>query len=459
MRFFIARLCCISMWSLALLPGCSKGGAGDPSRCGTMNDTSGKGPSDRPISRSLYAELKTPRGSFVTVPLDGIGGVYAGNKQLSKCDERGRYTIERFVLVNTKQELVAVANRVSAAFRLEYASGQTTLVSDASVASHFFDFNTTVANGAVTLLKIETSSPQAKQGERLDVHVQLQGDECGLLKSQWWLAESSGALANRQPIDSQPTLVGGSGTVSLLVPVDASASTYYIEGQVTTKNGQTLRVKRKSAAASSYDLFDEKSGIYTPTSFPVQKILVLENPDADRVGPQAVQMDAQPSRVERCQLVSFSLKLSDDRGLPTSQTVRSLLMLDDRLVANLEMSGGDVLSGGFVIPSDAPGGVWYAYPEFVRDAAGNEGRASFAGGKFTLSGLGITPKAVQAATFIVPGSPPDPTGKPDLGTTQPDLGALPVELKELKVLPTNVTRDGDAVSVQVTWKDLTGLLK
>ncbi|HND13298.1 MAG TPA: hypothetical protein PLY80_22810, partial [Pseudomonadota bacterium] len=91
-----------------VLPACSKGGAGDPTSCRKLSDPVTMGSTDRPIGRSLYVELKTPSGAFVTVPLEGIGGEYGGTKQMGKCDERGQYTVERVVLVNAKQELVAV---------------------------------------------------------------------------------------------------------------------------------------------------------------------------------------------------------------------------------------------------------------------------------------------------------------------------------------------------------------
>lgn len=465
---FLHRLfLCSCVLSCLVFSACSKGGAGESGTCRSMADPENQGPpSDRPISRSLYAEFKTPRGSYITMALDGIGGTYTGQKTMNKCDERGRYSLQRLVLVNAKQELVAVANRIlgGSSFRVDYQDGQSTVLSDASVASSFTDFNTAVSNGAVTLLEVKPDSPKLKQGERVTVQIKLQGDECGLLKSQWWLAESSGALANKQPIENQPALQGGSGAVSLFVPVLATIGDYWIEGQVTTNSGQTLRVKRQNAADATYKLFDEKSGIYTATSYPVQKVLVLDNPDADRTAPQAVQMDAQPSRAERCQTVNLSLKLSDDRGLPTSQSIKAQLMLDDKKMASIDMSGGDILYGSYLIPSDAPGGVFYAYPELVRDAAGNEAQASFSGGKFTLTGMGIAPKAVQAATFIVPEAPARPDGghpgPPDLGGGRPDAGSSFVAtLKDLRVIPASVTRDGDSMTLQVTWSDHAGTLK
>ena len=113
------------------------------------------------------------------------------------------------------------------------------------------------------------------------------------------------------------------------------------------------------------------------------------------------------------------------------------------------------------LPLDAPGGVWYAYPDKVIDAAGNEARATFAGGKFTLSGVGVaSPKQVQAATFIVPTEMIKPGELPDLAQPPADLMAsFPATLTELKVTPSAVTRDGDFLTVRVTWMDLSGTLK
>ena len=72
-----------------LLSACSKGGAGDPVSCRKLSDpVPGLPSSDRPIARSLYAELKSPSGVYSTVPLEGIGGVYSGMKPLTKCEER-----------------------------------------------------------------------------------------------------------------------------------------------------------------------------------------------------------------------------------------------------------------------------------------------------------------------------------------------------------------------------------
>ena len=97
----------------------------------------------------------------------------------------------------------------------------------------------------------------------------------------------------------------------------------------------------------------------------------------------------------------------------------------------------------------------------LRDAAGNEARSSFSGGKFTLTGNGIgSPKPVQAATFIVPTEMSKPTPTPDLGMVPLDLMAtFPATLSELKVTPSAITRDGDSVMVRVTWIDVTGSLK
>jgi len=449
-----------------VLPACSKGGAGDPTSCRKLSDPVTMGSTDRPIGRSLYVELKTPSGAFVTVPLEGIGGEYGGTKQMGKCDERGQYTVERVVLVNAKQELVAVANRLpgSASFKIDYSDGRTTSVAGTSVANYYSEYGTAVASGAVTLQTISASTAQTRQGDRVTVSVTMQGDECGLLRSQWWLATAAGQPVNGLPQNMQPAVTGGVGSVTLPVPVDLSPGTYFVEGQVVSKNGQVLGVKRQNAADTIYKLYDAKSGLYTPTTYPVVRVEVLANPDADRVAPQAVQMDATPSRVERCQPVNISLKLSDDRALPTSQTVKVWLGPDGSMLTSVELTGGETLYGTYTIPSDAPGGVWYAYPDLIRDAVGNEARSSFAGGKFTLSGNGITPKAIQAATFIVPANMAMPDGGvtplPDLGMPSADMGSsLPALLREIKVAPAAITRDGDSVAVSVKWTDVAGILK
>ncbi len=442
-----------------LLSACSKGGAGEQAMCRKMGDPGpGIPTSDRPITRSLYAEVKSPSGVYHTVALEGIGASYGGTKALTKCDERGQYTVERVVLVNAKQELVAVANRIgnTASFRIDYANGSTTSIAGAAVANYYTEYATTATSGAVTLLTVAPSTPQIRQGDRMSVSVSLQGDECGLRQSQWWLATASG-----QVVGTPQTVMGGSGSAYLVVPAELAPGTYYIEGRVDTKNGQSLDVKRQNAADTIYKLYDRKSGIYTATTYPVVKIEVQANPDADRTAPQAVQMDATPSRVERCQQVNLSLKLADERSLPSNQTVKVWLGPDGNMLTSVDLTGGETLYGTFSLPLDAPGGVWYAYPDKVIDAAGNEARATFAGGKFTLSGVGVaSPKQVQAATFIVPTEMIKPGELPDLAQPPADLMAsFPATLTELKVTPSAVTRDGDFLTVRVTWMDLSGTLK
>ena len=55
---------------------------------------------------------------------------------------------------------------------------------------------------------------------------------------------------------------------------------------------------------------------------------------------------------------------------------------------------------------------------------------------------------------------PKPTDTPDLGMAPLDLMAVfPATLSELKVTPSAITRDGDSVTVRVTWIDVTGSLK
>jgi hypothetical protein len=49
---------------------------------------------------------------------------------------------------------------------------------------------------------------------------------------------------------------------------------------------------------------------------------------------------------------------------------------------------------------------------------------------------------------------------PDLAQPPADLMAsFPATLTELKVTPSAVTRDGDFLTVRVTWMDLSGTLK
>ena len=80
----LARWCLVGGLA-AVLPACSKGGAGDTASCRKLSDPLPGGPmNDRPIARSLYAELRSPGGSYTTVPLEGIGGSYSGSMQLTK---------------------------------------------------------------------------------------------------------------------------------------------------------------------------------------------------------------------------------------------------------------------------------------------------------------------------------------------------------------------------------------
>jgi hypothetical protein len=446
------------------LGGCSKGGADTGPGCRKLSDPEPGMGSSAQLPTRLYAELKSPLGTVRGIDLDGSGGEYAGDLVLGKCDEQGPYTVERVVLVDASKRPVAIATRRGSIYEVRYNSGQLTSVSGATFANYATEYRTAATSGAVTVQLLAPQPLMVKQAESVSVSINLMStDECGLKSSTWWLANwSTGAK-----LSGDQVLSGASGMVSLRVPATITDNVY-VEGSIVLKNGKTLLVRRRLAADTNYTIIDEKAGTSVPTAVAINQIMVTQNPDADRVAPQAVSFDADPPKVERCEKVRLSLTLSDDRALPPSQTVKIWLGTNDsaKLFSATLMGGNTKIGGEVQLPQDAPHGVWYAYPEKVMDAVGNEAVGSFSAGKFTLNGAGVTPMPVMAATFIIPAPPNVPVT--DMGasvdmavpTPPPDMAmGMPATLAEVGFSPTVIMRDGEPSTLRVRWVDNAGILK
>lgn len=446
------------------LGGCSKGGLDNGPGCRKLSDPEPGMGSMTQLPNKLYAELKSPLGTVKGIDLDGSSGDYAGDLTLGKCDEQGTYTVERIMLVDASKRPVAIATRKGSIYEVRYtATGQITTVSGSAFANYATDYRTAAMSGAVTIQLLAPQPLMVKQAESVNVTVNLMSaDECGLKSSTWWLAN----WANGSKVSLDQTLMGAMGMVALRVPTTLTDSVY-VEGVITLKNGKTMQVRRRSAADTTYTLIDERAGTSVPTAVAINQITVAPNPDADRIAPQAVSFEADPPKVERCEKVRLALTLSDDRALPPSQSVKIWLGTNDsaKLFSATLMGSGSKISGEVQLPADAPHGVWYAYPEKVMDAVGNEAVGSFSSGKFTLNGAGVTPMPVMAATFIIPAPPNTPVGDmgapADMAIPQPpDMAAgMPATLAEVGFNPTVIMRDGEPSTLRVRWVDNAKILK
>lgn len=466
-RFFASHAAAFSVASLLpLAVGCSKGGAPEMQESGCKKvselDPATK---DGQLPKALYAELRGATGASFGITLDGSGGIYSGMRAFGKCDAADTYYVERAVLVSATGQPVAVARRNPMGFLVEYENGQTLQATGASFTSIASSYTTTASAPSLKVASLMLNgSNVVQQGERINVQVTLGDEVCGVKESKWWLVADTSPGA--EPTLEPAVLPGGSGVISLQIPTTISAGAYAIEGQVTlATGGRVLRIRRSAASDTRYKVIDPRGGTPVDTEAGVLKLTVEANPDGDRVPPTPVAMDAAPASVQRCQPVSLSLRVADDKRLPTSQNVKVFLgPAESPKLLSLLLTGGETLSGKLQIPSDAPFGVWYAYPELVRDAVGNEGRGTFSAGKFTLTGNGTTSPPVMAATFIVPSGAAVPdfgSGMPDAGTTPPDLGGmqLPAALAAIAVMPPTATKEGDTLTVTVTWNDLKMILK
>lgn len=453
------------------LPGCSKGGVPEPDAmtCKKLADFDASG-GDGQLPKALYAEMKSTSagGASFGVMLEGSMGIYSGMRAFSKCDASDTYYLERAVLISAVGQPVAIAQRSPTGYAITYQSGQMATATGASFTSNTVTYS---ATGGMPSAKVQIvtlgGSSMVKLGDRITAQIAVGDEVCGIRESKWWLVPDGSPGST--PVGESVTLPGGSGNLALRVPTTISTGTYAIEGQVTLNNGgRVLGVRRQSSTDTRYKMYDPRGGTFVDSDVTVVKLIVGDNPEADRTPPVVVGMDATPASVSRCQQVNLSLRLADDRGLPSSQQVKLILgTADAPKLFSTVVSGGDLLTGAVVMPQDAPSGVWYAYPESVRDGAGNEAKGALAGGKVTLTGNGITGQPVMAATFILPSGNIVPDfGTPSLdgGTTMlPDLGMagsqLPAALSAVSVTPSTATKEGDAITVTVTWTDLKQILK
>lgn len=468
-----APLFALNLALASLVPmqtGGSKGGAPEQDGGGCKKlaelDPAAK---DSQLPKQLYAELRGSTGATFGVMLDGTGGIYAGQRAFSKCDAADNYIVERAVLINANSQPVAVARHNPTGYLVEYESGQTMQAMGAS----FTNISTTYSSAAsAPVLKVAavslSGSNTVKQGDRVSVQISLADELCGIRESKWWLVGEKSPGPGAEPSYEPQVLPGGSGMVSLQVPTTLAAGNYVVEGQVTLNNGgRVLRVRRNVDTDKRYKIVDPRGGTPLDTEAGIVLLTVESNPEGDRIPPTPVSMEATPASVGRCQTVNLSLRIADDKKLPGSQSVKVFMgPAESPKLVSLMLGGGETLTGGLQIPIDAPTGVWYAYPDVVRDALGNEGRGTISGGKFTLGGNGTTSPPVMAATFIVPS--PASTA-PDFGGTLPDGGMiplpdlggmqLPAALSAISVSPSTATKEGDTLTVTVTWSDLKMVLK
>ena len=447
---------------LCAIAGCSKGGAPDTgSTCRKLSDPE-PGSEEKPMTpKALYVELRSAGGTIVPITLDGTGGTYSGSRPVSKCDEMGGYTVEKIVLIDVKGEPVAEANRVNTSYLVKYAGGQTSTVTGAGFTNISAMFAVPVPSGATTVKAVTAVPTMVRQGDSVSVQVDLVGDDCGIKSSTWWLSGASvGSVTT-----AKSSIMGGSGSVSFRIPPTLEPTKYYVEGEVLLKSGnRILQIRRQMAADTTYKVFDMRTGVYMPTTIPVATVDVGLNVDADKTAPQAVSMEATPAVAGRCTQVNLALKLSDDKALPTMQKVKvNLGTLEMPNLLSTTVSGGEFLYGSVTLPSDAPSGVWFAYPDLVRDNAGNEARGSIAAGKFSLAGPGIAaPTPVNAATFNVPGGASSDGGMPplpDMAVASDMAAALPVILTGVAISPTTVSKEGDPITVTISWNDVTKILR
>lgn len=463
----------LPLLALALLPtqiGCSKGGAPeqDGGGCKKLSELD-PATKDRELPKQLYAELRGSTGASFGVMLDGTGGIYAGQRAFSKCDAADNYIVERVVLVSATAQPLAIARHNPTGYLVEYDGGQTMQATGASFTNISTTYSSAASAPALKLAAVSLSgSNTVKQGDRVSVQVSMADELCGIRESKWWLVSEKSPGPGAEPSYEAQVLPGGSGTVTLQVPTTLSAGNYVVEGQVTLNNGgRVLRVRRNVDTDKRYKIFDPRGGTPVDTEAGIVLLTVESNPEGDRVPPTPVAMDATPASVGRCQTVSLSLRIADDKKLPMSQNVKVFLgPAESPKLLSAMLGGGETLSGSLQLPIDAPTGVWYAYPELVRDALGNEGRGTLSGGKFTLGGNGTTSPPVMAATFIVP-SPA--SSAPDFGSMladggtppPPDLGGmqLPAALSAIGVSPSTASKEGDVLTVTVTWSDLKMILK
>lgn len=416
----------------------------------------------------LYAELRhEASGLLLPLDLDGVGGGYNGStRAIQQCDPTGAYTVSRTVVVDGRGAAVATAVREpSGNYRVTYTSGTTTLVSGAAFrSSASLSVSSTGAPPTVSALTASLPVPPIHQGDKLSLSVTAAAamDDCGLRDSQWWLSTQTSPGSAATVAVAVPFASGAqAATGTLRIPVDLSPGTYFLEGTVTSQTGRVVRVQRQYSTDTTYKLNPIGTSTWTPTSIPVVRLDVTAAVDVDRQAPQALSLDALPARVLRCYPVGFTLRLRDNKALPATQTVKLYVgPLGQPTAASVTLSGsGDTLTGSYVVPLDAPLGVWLAYPESVVDEAGNVGAGSLMGnGRFMIASSGMA-AAIPAGAFVVAGQDALPVTDDGGVVAQPDLAVtLPVELTALSLTSTTLTV-GQPMSLSVTWKDNARLLK
>lgn len=463
-------LCGLGLGLGITLTSCSKGGMPDQPSCSRLADQPGT-TKEEPLPKALYAELRTAStgvdGATIGVTLTGSGGIYSGMYAFNKCDAPGTYYAERLVLLSATGNPVATAVRLAPnnSYTVTYNNGNMTTATGSFTNS--ISYSISGATRPVNVASLQPGQNSARQGERITVSVGLNDEAgCGIRESAWWLVPV--ASPGTKAVDIT-TVDGGSGTASVRVGPRVAIGTYVVEGQVTLRNGRILNVRRSLSTDTTYKLYDAAGSVFPgDLAAPITQITVMDNLDADRTPPVAWGATAAPAGPNRCDQVALSMLITDDHGL-SSQSVKMILGTAEKPnLATATLSGGELLSGSFTVPSDAPYGLWYAYPDLVRDAAGNEARGVFANGRFKLVGDGtVIMQEVMAGAFILT----DPNGlkAPDLGVitipldggVTPDMagGAFPATLAGVSVMaPMPPTKVGDTVTVQMTWNDLAMIL-
>ena len=452
--------------------GCSKGGAPDLNGCPKLSDPL-PGDDSAPPLRTNYVVLKSASGALITAKLDGVSGSYAANHVFTQCDQQELYTVDKIVLVNKQGDPVATAaNTGSGVYSVTYANGLKTSASGMGFTMLSSSFADSTATPAVTLQALTANAMttlMANQGDPITVQATMMGNPCAIRDSQWWLTTAS---VGTPPITAMQPIAGGSGSVTLRVPPTAMPGVYYLAGQVTLSSGRILQVQRVTATDPNYTLVDAKGMPYPiMPPVPVVSITVDAKADVDKTAPQAVGVAVSPVAPVRCGMANLTLHIKDDQPLPAGQQVKVWLgQANQPKITSLMVVGSEYLSGALQLPLDAPAGVWYAWPQVIRDAVGNEATATFnADGTFSLTGQDAMAKPVPAATFTLASSSfelpdaatpgVDMAGPVDLGGA-PDMATpLPAVLFSVNVTPSKIDKIGEPVNIYVSWTDNTANLQ
>ena len=462
-----AALCGLPL--LAGPSGCSKGGAPDLNGCPRLTDPL-PGDNSAPPLHANYVLLRSATGAVIPVTLDGGGsGSYSGTHTFTQCDQQDPYTVDKVILVDRQGERFATAaNNGSGGYLITYASGLKSSASGMNFTDLTTSFTDATAGAPVTIQGLTASSGMASQGDPSTVQAALMGNPCAIRDSQWWLTTAS---VTTPIITAMQPIAGGSGSVTLRVPPTAAPGVYYLAGQVTLSSGRILQVRRAMATDANYTLFDAKNMPYQiMPSVPVVSITVAPKADVDKTAPTALGLAVSPATPVRCATVTFNLHLKDDQPLPAGQQVKVWLgTAAQPKLTGAVVVGSEYLSGTVQLPIDAPSGVFYAWPEVIRDAAGTEARATFnADGTFTLSGQDAMAKPIPAGTFTLGGGLTDlpDAATPTVDMAMPvDLGGVPDMAMPLPAVLTGVSvkpgqaKNNDLITVYVTWTDNVNILR